>query len=101
MSKRNKNIFIWDKGNKDKNVSLHNVTNKESEELFEDDNKVLFSDIKHSSEEEERYVVIGKTKTGRLLYQVFTIRDGKVRVISSRDANRREVPYYEKKINTT
>lgn len=91
--------FEWDKWNQDKSFNKHHVTKQEAEEIFEDDKKVIFSDIKHS-ESEKRFVLIGKTKQGRLLYQIFTIRGDKIRIISSRDANRKEVPYYEKKEKT-
>ena len=48
---------------------------------------------------EERFLIIGKTKKGRLLYQIFTIRGDKIRVISSRDINKKEVGLYEKETN--
>lgn len=37
-----------------------------------------------------------KTRQARLLYLVFTIRNGKVRIISARDINKKEVHLYEK-----
>ena len=40
--------------------------------------------------------MIGKTREGRLLYIAFTERNGKVRVISVRDINKKEVKFYEK-----
>jgi len=94
-------IFEWDKGNELKNWLEHKVTRIEAEEIFTDTGKVVFSDIKHS-QEEDRYVVIAKTKQGRMLFTVFTIRgeEGKVRIISSRDADRKEVEIYEKKAYT-
>lgn len=87
--------FIWDKGNVDKNWGKHKVTNKESEEVFFDNNKKIAQDIFHSKKE-ARYILLGKTKKGRLLYTVFTIRNKKIRVISSRDINRKEGELYEK-----
>jgi len=47
-------FFEWDKGNIDKNLIKHNVTNREIEEVFENDPKFIFRDEKHS-QEEERY----------------------------------------------
>jgi len=44
---------------------------------------------------------MGKTKQGRLLFVVFTIRRKKIRIISARDTNRKEELLYEKKINTS
>lgn len=93
--------FEWDKWNQNKSFKKHKVTNREAEEAFQDKKGVIFEDIKHSKSE-SRFILIGKTKKGRLLFTIFTIRrKDKIRIISSRDTNRKEVPYYEKKTNTT
>ncbi|OQY65517.1 hypothetical protein B6D29_03740 [Microgenomates bacterium UTCPR1] len=92
--------FEWDKGNIDKNWLKHNVTDKEAEEVFIDKRKFIFRDKIHSGKE-ERFRILGKTKAGRLLFIVFTIRKHKVRVISARDINRKEVFLYEKKAGST
>lgn len=88
--------FIWDKGNKDKNWVKHKVTDQESEEVFFDEEKKTFKDKLHSKGE-ERFRIIGRTKRGRLLFVVFTIRRNRVRVISARDINKKEVKLYEEK----
>lgn len=88
--------FIWDKGNKDKNWIKHRVTDRECEEVFFDENKKIFKDKLHSRGE-ERFRIVGKTKKRRLLFVVFTIRRGKVRIISARDVNKKEVCLYEEK----
>ncbi len=79
--------FVWDEGN------------IEAEEIFADPQRKIFKDKLHSSGE-ERFRVVGKTDLGRLLFVVFTIRQKKVRVISARDINRKEVFLYEEKINS-
>ena len=83
--------FEWDAGNRDKNLK-HRVTDTECEETFFDPHKRLLKEIPHVGEKgwERRYVMIGKTREGRALFVVFTLRKGKVRVISARDLNRRE-----------
>lgn len=91
--------FEWDKGNIGKNKK-HNVDDKEAEEVFFDTEKVIYKDVFHSKEE-ERFIILGKTRKGRLLYTVFTKRGRKIRIISSRDINKKEVYFYEKKIKTT
>ena len=88
--------FEWDKGNKDKNWLKHRVTNEECEEVFFDKNKKILKDVLHS-DKEKRFIILGKTKKGRLLFVVFTIRNKKIRVISARDINKKEVILYEKK----
>jgi len=85
--------FQWDKGNKDKNWQKHKVADKECEEIFFDRDKKLYKDKLHSKKE-ERFILLGKTKKERLLYTVFTIRNKKIRVISSRDINKKERRLY-------
>ena len=89
--------FEWDKGNSEKNTK-HKVSNKEAEEVFFDEKKYIFKDKLHS-QNEERFRIIGKTKEKRLLFIVFTRREDRIRVISVRDINRKEVSLYEKKIS--
>jgi len=85
--------FEWDKGNIGKNRK-HKVDDKEAEEVFLDLSKKLFKDHLHSNGE-ERFRLVGKTKKERLLLIVFTIRKGKVRIISARNINKKEVYLYE------
>ena len=88
--------FEWDKGNKDKNWLKHKVKNEECEEIFFDKKKKILKDVLHSGKE-KRFIILGKTKKERLLFVVFTIRNKKIRVISARDVNKREVILYEEK----
>lgn len=87
--------FEWDEGNSDK-PNKHGLTRTESEEAFFDDNKVIFRDWKHSAKE-QRITLLGKTKGGRLLNITYTIRKKKIRIVTARHINRKEVPLYEKK----
>ena len=85
--------FQWDSGNSRKNEK-HKVINEEIEGAFNDRDKAISPDHEHSRVE-QRYILLGKTKTQRLLYIVFTVRTGIVRVISARDINKKEVYLYE------
>lgn len=87
--------FDWNKGNIDKNLLKHEVTNKEAEEVFSNKPLKTFKDIGHS-QEEDRFVALGKTDNERKLYIVFTIRNQKIRVISARNQSRKERKLYEK-----
>ena|SRR3989344_8554709 len=86
--------FQWDGGNNRKNEK-HKVINEEIEGVFNDPEKAVSPDYRHSNSE-QRYILLGKTKKQRLLYIVFTVRKRIVRVISARDINKKEVPLYEK-----
>jgi|SRR6266700_2774295 len=94
-------LFEWDKGNELKNWLKHKVTNSEAEEAFYDKKRLVTEDTKHSSKEELRFILFGKTKKVRLLFIIFTIRDENIRIISARDTNRKEVQFYEKAISIT
>ncbi len=87
--------FIWDEGNREK-PKKHGLTLTETEEAFFDEQSVIFEDWKHSTTLEQRITLLGKTKKGRLLNITYTIRENKVRVITARPINRKEVSLYEK-----
>jgi uncharacterized protein len=89
--------FAWDEGNIE-HIAEHNVTPEAAEEIFSDPDNVFSEDMEHSTIE-KRFLIIGKTEQGRLLYQIFTRRGESIRVISSRDINKKEVHLYEKKAN--
>lgn len=86
--------FEWGRGNTGKNRK-HGISDPESEEAFFDERKVLLKDTLHSGRE-ERFILLGRTKGDKLLVVVFTKRRNRVRIISARRANRKEVPLYEK-----
>lgn len=92
--------FVWDSGNINKNWKKHRVTSTECEEAFFDENKVALKDVLHSGKE-ERFIILGKTKQGHLLFVVFTVRRKKIRVISARDVNKRERKLYEKAVQNS
>lgn len=86
--------FLWDTANIDKNKLKHQVSSSESEEVFYDNNKVTIKDVIHSVQE-DRFIVLGKTKKARLLFVVYTKRNNKVRIISARDTDKKETKLYE------
>ena len=92
--------FEWDKYNTIKNWTKHKVRPFEAEQTFSDTFALILHDELHS-QLEARHVVIGKTKKHRILSIVFTIRKLRIRVISVRDANKKEVSIYEKEISGT
>lgn len=87
--------FEWDKSNSDK-PKKHGLILEETEEAFLDENKIIFSDWKHSKAE-PRITLLGKTKKGNLLNITYTVRGNKIRIITARSINKKEVRLYEKK----
>lgn len=85
--------FDWDSGNDQKNIK-HGVAPAEAEQVFLNEPLVVLDDLKHSGME-ERFHALGQTNDGRLLHITFTIRTGRIRVISAKDMHRKERAIYE------
>jgi uncharacterized DUF497 family protein len=81
--------FDWDNGNSGKNLSKHNVSDGECEEIFFNSPLTTVDDDRHS-DVESRFAAYGVTNGGRLLMVVFTFRIDLLRIISARDMNRKE-----------
>jgi hypothetical protein len=69
----------------------------DAEKTFEDPHAFFQFDGRHSLAE-DRFFLLGKTRTGQLLMTVFTWRGVKIRIISSRRASRQEARGYEERI---
>lgn len=91
--------FDWNEGNSTKSQLRHQVLPVESEQVFFDD-PVYFYDEKHS-QKEDRYFAYGLTDQKRKLCVVFTIRENRIRVISSRNQNKKERKIYEQSENNS
>jgi uncharacterized DUF497 family protein len=71
--------FDWDAENR-RHLERHRVTPGEFEELMAGDPLCLEYQAEN---DEERYKVLGATKTGRILIAVWTPRRGKVRAVTA------------------
>lgn len=85
--------FEWDEGNLE-HIKKHHVEAKECEEAFFNKPLLVLKDEIHS-QSEERLQALGLTKGGRMLFMVFALRSGKVRVISAKDQNKKERKIYQ------
>jgi uncharacterized DUF497 family protein len=88
--------FDWDIWNIQKNLYKHLISPDEAESVFEDDNLILIGEQK-DIEVEVRYAIMGKSFNGNILFIVFTLREGRFRIISSRKTNKLERKFYEEK----
>ncbi|MBK7894999.1 MAG: BrnT family toxin [Candidatus Promineifilaceae bacterium] len=86
--------FEWDKQKAERNTSKHGVSFEEAQTVFTDPLYLDFYDPDHS-DEEERYIIVGQSEQQRLLVVSYTERDQKVRLISAREATRKEREAYE------
>ena len=86
--------FEWDENKARANFAKHRVSFAEAKTVFVDPFYVDFYDPDHSGAE-ERYLIIGESQQGRLLVVSYTERQQKTRLISAREATRREKEAYE------
>lgn len=87
--------LIWDEGNINKSFAKHHVTDEEVEEIFMTGLAVAIGVQVEPIVTEERVAVVGPTSERKMITVVFTLRDGRVRPISCRPANRKERKLYE------
>lgn len=85
--------FDWDEANWRKSEAKHGVAASEAEEALLAD-PVCRVDERHS-DREQRYVALGSTSDGRLLFIAFTVRSSRIRIVSARPMSRRERAIYE------
>lgn len=93
--------FEWDQSNSHKSAKKHDVSIEEVESLFELKLGVPIGRQISPPVHEERLCIVGPTQEGRMISVVFTLREGRVRPISSRPASRKERRDYEKVRKTT
>ncbi len=74
--------FEWDDSKNRVNVAKHGLSFYEAQKVFLDKDRIIFSDVKHSSAE-KRYFCIGKTIAGNIATIRFTIRNGRIRIIGA------------------
>ena len=87
--------FQWDRGNRTKNLIRHGVKTEECEEVFLGGGALPIRIQVFPPADESRYAVVGETAAGRPLFIVFTLRSGRVRVISARVVTKQEREDYD------
>ena len=92
--------FEWDDAKAESNVQKHGVGFREAIEVFLDPLAMARYDDDHS-EEEDRWVTLGRSAEGGLLVVVHTFfeveaNSALIRIISARLATRREREQYER-----
>jgi uncharacterized DUF497 family protein len=87
--------FEWDPRKAARDLAKHALSFDEASTVFADGLSLTIPDPDHS-EDDERWIIIGQSNRGRLLVVVHTEDDNTVRIISAREAERRERVKYEK-----
>jgi len=86
--------FEWDEEKAEINLKKHKVSFEEAKSVFGDPFSITVDDPDHSKEE-QRFIDIGKSASGKLLVVVYTERRNKTRIISCRKATPPECRTYE------
>jgi uncharacterized protein len=86
--------FEWDPRKEESNMRDHGVSFEEGATIFEDRFAEVEPDLAHSVEE-NRFICLGTSEQGRLRAVVFTERGNTIRIISAREATRKERKHYE------
>ena len=84
--------FEWDKKKANENFKKHGVSFEEAALVFFDENAVeLFDEL--NSDAEIRYQLVGISNTS-LIFVAYTARNEKIRIISARKANAKQIRFY-------
>jgi uncharacterized DUF497 family protein len=86
--------FVWNPNKPASNLRKHGVSFLEAGTVFDDPFAVTYDDPDHS-EQEDRFITYGLSNQNRFLVVSHTFRDEKTRIISARQATRRESNLYE------
>jgi len=92
--------FEWDRKKENINIKKHNVSFEQASYVFADPFALNRYDEEHS-DDEERWILLGKSLNQTILLVVHTFRDndGKefVRIISARKATKKEEKAYKER----
>ena len=86
--------FEWDEQKAAINLTKHEVSFDEAKTVFADPLFIDFIDPDQSGEE-NRYIIVGASDSGRLLMVSYTEREDAVRLISARELTAAERKAYE------
>ena len=91
--------FDWDENKNRINLEKHGITFEEASTVFFDDRAILFDDPEHSIDE-DRFLLLGMSETAKVCIVCHCYResDTVIRIISARQATRKEEQRYVKGI---
>lgn len=86
--------FEWDENKAVSNLTKHSVSFEEAVTIFGDPLSDTLPDPDHSLEE-QRFIIIGSSESGKILLVAHTDDGETVRIISAREATYGERKFYE------
>ena len=90
--------FDWDQLKNKSNIKKHGISFEEAQGVFFDEDAIVFDDPDHS-DEEDRFLIIGRSFKLRVLLVCHCYRPEKslIRIISARKATPKERFFYDRK----
>ena len=92
--------FDWDQGNREKCLK-HGLSAADVEHVLLHASSLIVRDVRNTLVE-DRYIAIGRTRSGRFAFTVFTLRftarGAAIRPISARYMHKKEIAKYEEEI---
>ncbi len=87
--------FEWDENKNIINKKKHHITFEEAKTVFYDEEALVIDDPEHS-QEEERFIIVGMSKSANLLVVCHCYRASEtvIRIISARKATKTETKQY-------
>jgi uncharacterized DUF497 family protein len=87
--------IVWDEDKNQENIKKHKVSFEEAETVFYDTGGKIIHDPDHS-DEEDRFIILGLSKSLNLLVVCHCYRenDETVRIITARKATKNETKWY-------
>ncbi|TVL95418.1 MAG: hypothetical protein CV087_24350 [Candidatus Brocadia sp. WS118] len=91
--------FEWDETKNIANQKKHDISFEEAKTVFYDENARLIADPDHSSDKEDRFILLGLSSSLRMLVVIHAYwkDDEIIRIISARKATKSESKYYIRK----
>ena len=89
--------FEWDEMKAVATARKHGLSFEEATTIFSDPNTITIFDVEHL-DEEDRFIDIGLSASGRILVVVYTERGTRIRVVSCRKATPAERRQYEQRV---
>jgi uncharacterized protein len=88
--------FEWDYGNSTKSLQKHNISSESAEQVFLNKDMLVPLGIQVApTTNEPRFGALGTDFSGKKLSLSFTIREGRIRIISVRSMSKSERKNYE------
>jgi uncharacterized protein len=87
--------FEWDTRKNEENKLKHGISFELAQYAFDDPNRVITLDYKHSTKKEKRYFCFGLLK-GVIITVRFTWRNGIIRIFGAGYWREGRIVYYEK-----